>query len=46
MKRIDAIFSDSLVGILDDLNLNKVPREDIVNIFQNTQGQYVAVFYQ
>ena len=46
MKTIDAIFSDTLVGILDKLNDLKVTREDVVNIFQNTQGQYVAVFYQ
>lgn len=45
-KRIDAIFSDTLIGILDELNHAKVQREDVVNIFQNTQGQYVAVFYQ
>ena len=45
MKTVDAIFSDTLVGILDKLNDLKVPREDVVNIFQNTEGQYVAIFY-
>lgn len=45
MKTIDAIFSDTLVGILDKLNDLKVQREDVVNIFQNIEGQYVAVFY-
>lgn len=45
-KKVDAIFSDTLIGILDELNHAKVQREDVVNIFQNTQGQYVAVFYQ
>ena len=45
MKTIDAIFSDTLVGILDKLNDLNVQREDVVNIFQNTEGQYVAVFY-
>jgi hypothetical protein len=45
MKTIDAIFSDTLVGILDELNSLKVQREDVINVFQNTEGQYVAVFY-
>lgn len=45
MKTIDAIFSDTIVGILDKLNDLKVAREDVVNIFQNTAGQYVAIFY-
>ena len=45
-KKVDAIFSNTLIGILDELNYAKVHREDVVNIFQNTQGQYVAVFYQ
>ena len=45
-KKVDAIFSDTLIGILEELNHVKVQREDVVNIFQNTQGQYVAVFYQ
>ncbi|MBQ7430703.1 MAG: hypothetical protein IJV29_18655 [Butyrivibrio sp.] len=45
-KKVDAIFSDTLIGILDALNHAKVQRKDVVNIFQNTQGQYVAVFYQ
>lgn len=45
MKTIDAIFSDTIVGILDKLNDLKVAREDVVNIFQNIEGQYVAIFY-
>ena len=45
-KKVDAIFSDTLIGILDELNQSKVQRADVVNIFQNTQGQYVAIFYQ
>lgn len=45
-KKVDAIFSNTLIGILDELNHAKVQREDVVNIFQNTQGQYVAIFYQ
>lgn len=43
--KIDAIISDTLVGVLDSLNDLKVERKDIVNIFQNTVGQYIAVFY-
>lgn len=45
MKTIDAIFSDTLIGILDNLNDLKVKREDVVNIFQNAKGQYIAIFY-
>jgi len=44
-KKVDAIFSDTIIGILDELNRAKVQREDVVNIFQNTEGQYVAIFY-
>ena len=32
-KKVDAIFSDTLIGILDELNHAKVQREDVVNIF-------------
>ena len=45
MKKLDAVFSDTLVGILDNLNEAKVAKEDIVNIFQNAAGKYVAIFY-
>lgn len=45
-KRIDAIFSDTIIGILDALNQSNVVREDIVNIFQNKEGRYIAIFYQ
>lgn len=44
-KRLDAIFSVTLVGILDELNKLKVKKEDIVNIFQNSEGKYIVVFY-
>lgn len=44
--KIDAIFSDTLIGVLDELNREKVSREDVINIFQNNQNQYVAIFYQ
>lgn len=39
------MFSKTLVSILDELNRMEVPREDVVNIFQDTEGQYVAIFY-
>lgn len=45
-KKVDAIFSDTLIGILDELNRIGVQKEDVVNVFQNTQGQYVVIFYQ
>lgn len=44
-KRLDAILSSTLVGILDKMNDLKVPKEDVINIFQDTNGQYVAIFY-
>ena len=45
MKKLDAIISPTLVGILDKLNDLIVQKEDIVSIIQNTEGQYVAIFY-
>jgi galactokinase len=45
MKKLDAIISPTLVGILDKLNDLTVQKEDIVSIIQNTEGQYVAIFY-
>lgn len=46
MKKLDAIFSDTIVGIIDELNRLEVQREDVINIFQNTKGQYIAIYYQ
>ena len=46
MKKLDAIFSDTIVGIIDELNSLKVQKVDVVNIFQNAKSQYVAIFYQ
>lgn len=43
--KADAIFSNTLVGILDELNSLGVQKEFVVNIFQNKEGQYVAIFY-
>ena len=42
---VDAIFSDSLIGVLDKINDLKIKKEDIVNIFQNDKKQYVAIFF-
>ena len=44
-KKLDALIADTLVGILDKMNSLEIKMEDIVNIFQNNKGQYVAVFY-
>lgn len=46
MKHMDAILSDTLRGITDSLNKEDIPREDVVSVFQNTKGQYVAIFYK
>ena len=45
-KKLDAIYSEKLVGIIDKLNTLKVPNADIVNIFQNIEGTYIAIFYK
>jgi len=44
-KKLDAIFASTLVGVLDKMNTLGIIREDVINIFQNNQGQYVAIFY-
>lgn len=43
--KLDAIISETLVGALEALNDLKVTRENVINIFQNKEGQYVAIFY-
>lgn len=43
--KIDALISNTLADLLDVLNQEKVPRENIVNILQNTQGQWTAIYY-
>lgn len=43
--KIDALISSTLADLLDVLNREKVPRENIVNILQNTQGQWTAIYY-
>ncbi len=44
-KKLDAIFANTLSAVLDKMNTLKVTKDDIINIFQNNQGQYVAIFY-
>jgi hypothetical protein len=44
--KIDAVISETLIGVLDKLNELKVQKEDIVTFLQNTKGQYIAIFYQ
>lgn len=43
--KIDALISSTLADLLDVLNQEKVPRENIVNVLQNTQGQWTAIYY-
>lgn len=45
MKTIDAIISEALVTLLDKLRELEVAKEDIVSVFQNTEGKYIAIFY-
>lgn len=43
-KKLDVI-TGPLSVVVDSLNYLKVKKEDIVNIIQNNEGLYVAVFY-
>ena len=47
--KLDAIYSPTLVGILEELNRLKVQKENIINIFQSssgvTEGKFIAIFY-
>lgn len=43
--KADAVISNTLVGVLDKLNDLSIKRQDIVNVFQNKDGYYVAIFY-
>lgn len=44
-KKVNAILSDTLTGLIETLNARCVKNEDLSNVFQNNKGQYVAVFY-
>lgn len=43
-KKLDVI-TGPLSNVIDELNNLKVKREDIVNLIQNNEGLYVAIFY-
>lgn len=44
--KIDALISSTLADLLDALNKEQVPRENIVSVQQYTQGQnWVAIYY-
>lgn len=45
MKTIDAIISETLVGLMNKLRELETAKEDIVSVFQNTEGKYIAIFY-
>lgn len=42
---IDAILTSSIASLVKSLNDSKVKKEDIVTIFQNEKGKYVAIYY-
>ena len=43
--KIDALISNTLADLLDVINKEQVPRENIVNVLQNTQGLWTAIYY-
>lgn len=45
-KIIQSLISPTLAAIMEKLHNEKVVREDIVNIFCNNEGKYVAVYYK
>lgn len=40
----DGIMSYTFAGLVDELNKRNIPRESIVSVFTNTQGQYIALY--
>lgn len=44
--KIDALISNTLADLLDVINKEQVPRDNIVNVLQNTQGQWTAIYYR
>lgn len=42
---IDAIITSNIAALVKTLNDSKVKKEDIITIFQNEKGKYVAVYY-
>lgn len=45
-KQLDASIATELTNLITSLNEIGVKKEDIVTIFQNHSGQYVALYYQ
>ena len=45
-KIIQSLISPTLAAIMEKLHNENVVREDIVNIFCNNEGKYVAVYYK
>lgn len=43
--KVDAIISETIVGVVEELNKYDVKRENVINVFQNSRGQYVAFYY-
>ena len=44
IKKLDVI-TGPLSSVIEELNKLSIPKEDIVSIFQNKEGSYVATFY-
>jgi len=42
---VDAIISDAITKVIAELNNLKVRKENIISIFQNKEGMYIAIFY-
>lgn len=40
----DGIISSTFAGLVDELNKRNIPKEDIVSVFTNAQGQYLALY--
>ena len=43
-KKADAIICDTLREVIEFLNKEKIPKEDIVNIF-NDGRKFILIFY-
>lgn len=43
--KIDAVISRTIASIVDKLNNLKVERQNVINVFQNKEGYYIAIFY-
>lgn len=43
-KRADAVICNTLREIIEFLNKEKIPKEDIVNIFNNG-NKFILIFY-